>query len=441
MRLAGTVRTLNELVVGFTQNSASESATGERAARPGGSGWRGRVLLWRALVAAGAAAALATGFLTAGHPYVFPILSSGTPSPRVRWVAAASADLSSSTPAVADGSVYVEFQSSQSSRQDDSWLYALNAANGHILWTYPAGRDNPGPTAANGLVYIGGRGGTLVALSAATGHVYWIYKTGSPVTSGATVAGGTVYFANDNGWMYALNAVNGHARWAIDVAHHSYSVGNAAVIGNTIYTDVYNVDANGYDKLYALNVANGHIRWVFEIYGINGPAVAGGTVYINASNNNPNAYTGGNIDSLYALNTASGRIRWSYPTDLSVTSPVVNDGTVYAGGSTIYAGGSPLYVGSTGKLYAFNAATGEIRWSYTAGVVVVGGDTYITSLAIGGSTVCIGGSDGIEYALNAANGSILWAYKHLDPSIGANPAVTDGTVYLPNRNAVYALAP
>ena len=60
-------------------------------------------------------------------------------------------------------------------------------------------------------------------------------------------------------------------------------------------------------------------------------------------------------DNVYALNASTGAILWSYTTGNAVTSsPAVANGVVYIGS------GEWL-----GNVYALNASTGAKLWSYT----------------------------------------------------------------------------
>ena len=53
-----------------------------------------------------------------------------------------------------------------------------------------------------------------------------------------------------------------------------------------------------------------------------------------------------------------------------------------------------------GKVYALNAATGALVWSYTTG------DEVSSSPAVAGGVVYVGSLDGKVYALNAATGAL-----------------------------------
>jgi serine/threonine-protein kinase len=59
---------------------------------------------------------------------------------------------------------------------------------------------------AAGTVYVDSEDRKVYALDAATGHLRWTYTTGKGVYSSPVVAGGTVYAGSNDGKVYALNA-------------------------------------------------------------------------------------------------------------------------------------------------------------------------------------------------------------------------------------------
>jgi len=107
-----------------------------------------------------------------------------------------------SSPAVADGTVYV-------GSSDDN-VYALDAADGTEQWSYQTGDDVfSSPAVADGTVYVGSNDNNVYALDAADGTEQWSYQTGSEVFSSPAVADGTVYVGSFNGRVYALDAADG----------------------------------------------------------------------------------------------------------------------------------------------------------------------------------------------------------------------------------------
>ena len=302
-----------------------------------------------------------------------------------------------SAPAVADGTVYVG--------SDDGNVYALDAATGHVRWTYSTlTYVEAKPVVVGGTVYIGGADNSVYALDAATGHVRWTYTTGDQVYSSPAVAGGTVYIGSNDHKVYALDAATGHVRWTYTTGDQVDS--SPAVAGGTVYI------GSDDHKVYALDAATGHVRWTYTTGGEvdSSPAVAGGTVYIGSWDYN-----------VYALDAATGHVRWTYTTGGIIdSSPAVAGGTVYVGSED-------------DELYALDTATGHLRWTYTTGGVVD------SSPAVAGGTVYIGSDDGNVYALDAATGHVRWTYT-TGGEVDSSPAVAGGTVYIgSNDHKVYAL--
>jgi outer membrane protein assembly factor BamB len=59
---------------------------------------------------------------------------------------------------------------------------------------------------AGGIVYVGSGDDKLYALAAATGRVLWTYPTGGTLVSSPAVADGNVYVGSGDGKVYALRA-------------------------------------------------------------------------------------------------------------------------------------------------------------------------------------------------------------------------------------------
>ena len=143
-----------------------------------------------------------TGF----NPYEFVLSPDTVVHLGLHWRYTAGAGVDSS-PAVANGRVYVG--------SFDSYLYALNASTGALLWRYTTGNaiSSSSPTVAKGVVYVGCDDGNLYALTASTGALLWRYTTGSSVWSSPAVVNEMVYFGSNDGNLYALEASTGALIW------------------------------------------------------------------------------------------------------------------------------------------------------------------------------------------------------------------------------------
>jgi outer membrane protein assembly factor BamB len=153
------------------------------------------------------------------------------------------------------------------------------------------------------------------------------------------------------------------------------------------------------------------LRWSYLTGGhASSPAVADGTVYLGSDDRR-----------VYALNAATGRLRWSYTTGNGIyAGPAVSGGIVYIGSDD-------------GKLYALNAATGRLRWSYTSPYSIE------STPVVADGTVFFGGFDHKVHALSAATGHLRWSYSAQD-AVTSSPVVEGGTVYFGSfDDKVYAL--
>ena len=111
--------------------------------------------------------------------------------------------------------------------------------------------------------------------------------------------------------------------------------------------------------------------------------------------------------AVYALDASTGAMLWSYQTGnfWVYSSPAVADDVVYVGSNDHLAS-------SGGNLFALNASTGKMLWSY-----LTGGEVY-SSPAVANGVVYIGGGDKNIYALNACSGEMLWSYQANSPMFG-----------------------
>jgi hypothetical protein len=164
--------------------------------------------------------------------------------------------------------------------------------------------------------------------------------------------------------------------------------------------------------MYAVDASTGSLRWQV------------------ANNGSPDAtpvvangvvYISGG--TLYARNAATGAVLWSYADSSTFSSPAVANGVVYV-------------VSFDGKITALNATTGTFLWKFSAS------DGVISSPAVANGVVYFGSNNGKLYALNASNGALLWTYKTAGSGWTSSPTVVDGVVYIraPDDN-VYAFAP
>jgi len=181
----------------------------------------------------------------------------------------------SCSPAVASGLIYFGSY--------DGFL-ALNASTGAKVWAYTANEVDSAPAVANGVVYVGSFDGNIYALNATNGALLWTYKTSDWVFSSPAVANGIVYVASLNHNLYALNAKTGALLWTYATAG---SISSSPAIANGV---VYvGSDDN---NVYALNANTGALLWSYTTGGgvDSSPAVSDGMVYVDSGDGNVYAF-------------------------------------------------------------------------------------------------------------------------------------------------------
>lgn len=184
--------------------------------------------------------------------------------------------------------------------------------------------------------------------------------------------------------------------------------------------------AVGYRRLYfannagvflAVSAKTGQRAWRYVSHRCvaASPAVADGLVYMTFLNRPPCNASNGADGEVVAFKAGGGQIAWRRRIGPSETSPLVANGLVYVGDWR-------------GKVYAFDAKTGRLRWSFQTHGRVKGGP------ALGGRRLYVGSYDGHLYALDARTGRLLWRASGQGGFFGsgtfyATPAVAYGRVY------------
>jgi outer membrane protein assembly factor BamB len=159
-----------------------------------------------------------------------------------------------------------------------------------------------------------------------------------------------------------------------------------------------------------------------------GPTDVGGFSYSSAAIHNGIIFVG-NLDyRIYALDAATGEMLWRYKTGAPVTSsPTVANSTVYFGSND-------------GNVYAINIENPKqptVRWK------VPTRDWVNSSVRLDEGTAFIGSNDRRLYALDAQSGGARWSFATRGPAISI-PAVFkslvfiaggagDGTIYALNK--------
>jgi outer membrane protein assembly factor BamB len=249
--------------------------------------------------------------------------------------------------------------------------------------------------------------------------VYVAAKASNPMNF--TASGGS---SNGTMWRYDLartgNYPNGPTALPLNLKWQAYDAApsnhaSPIIANNILYVAI--------DKsLFAFDPNTGSKKWVYinpnyVNWGVCSPAIANGILYI-----------GDNNAILYAIDATNGSLKWKKK---------ISD--IYWFGSSPVIFNSMVYFGQGDKVYALDANTGDIKWTYTAT-----GEAFDYAPAIANGIIYIA-SDCKVYALNANTGGLKWVYSPSSgewfAGAGQSLVVSNGIVYLGSGiyKKVYAL--
>jgi polyvinyl alcohol dehydrogenase (cytochrome) len=238
-----------------------------------------------------------------------------------------------------------------------------------------------------------------------------------------------------SGIYYALNPDTGNLLWETQVGPGSALGGmewGSATDGNLIYVAISNYFAIPYTNSTlgsagswaALNPANGDVVW--QTADPNGAidlapmAVANGVVYAASM-----AGTSTTQPTMFALNAASGKILWSYAAGSSVIAgATIVDGVAYWGSGYTHLG----LPGQTpnNKFFAFSVAYGALHSSSCNGVY---SGTYSGNLTITAGQSCTFTGGGVTGNVTLSGGTLALANKSF---VDGNLTVSGGSLSLTN---------
>lgn len=232
----------------------------------------------------------------------------------------------------------------------------------------------------------------------------WRVQGGSLLEFPPVVAFGRLYVATNAGRFLAIEAETGKVAWKKELGR--CTAASPTVGDGVIYQPLmdpspcreHREDAPGY--VVALDAETGRELWRFRAGVVeSSPLLVDGVLYFGSWDK-----------KMYALDATTHRVKWSF-----AAGDEIKDGPAYANGT--------IYFGSyDGKVYALDARTGRKRWS-ASGVA-----NFYSTPAVAYGRVFIGNTDGRVYAFGAKTGNLLWAHA-TGNYVYASPAVWQRKVY------------
>jgi outer membrane protein assembly factor BamB len=279
----------------------------------------------------------------------------------------------------------------------------------------------------------------LHALDTASGDQVWVQEEGITASSGEhppispTVHGDSVYIGSNRG-IIACDATTGDLNWTATLGPHVVETENGptwrtdwakpAVTADRVFTFDMNDSYRATRKVYAVNRRTGDRDWTAELdvgdgWYLKAHVVVGADrVFVAALK--PHVSAGmddspwSGSERLFALDAASGEVAWDWTLPKKTLSPpAYADGTLYVGEWYPDA--------DTGRLHALDVSDGSRTWTYETDVGAV------LSPTVAGDTVYL--SQGTELAAIAlADRTRRWQLE-LGARIGP-PVVVGETAYI-----------
>ncbi|MHB1950983.1 MAG: PQQ-binding-like beta-propeller repeat protein [Acidiferrobacteraceae bacterium] len=242
----------------------------------------------------------------------------------------------------------------------------------------------------------------VLALNPRTGARLWDHPTVGEVMPTPAYWNGTLYAATGGGELIALDPRSGRERWHLRLPGWD-SMSSPAVYHGRLYVGAQNA-------VVGIDLRTHRILWTYHdnaTFTDVPPAVSvhGRTIVITGmkaySNTTPAERTRyplakGYLQFIYAFDAASGRLRWKHLMGNGPHQPYDTAGTPTVAGGTVYVG-SPY----THGLFAYRIRTGRLLWRAPVAAKVKGAP------AIAGGDVYFGDIKGFLHVLNAHTGNPL----------------------------------
>jgi outer membrane protein assembly factor BamB len=292
------------------------------------------------------------------------------------------------------------------------------------------------PAVAQGRVVFGTHDGTVIAARTQDGAIAWSTELHGCIASSPAVREGIVYIGwagpapcgkpkDGTGGVVALGLHTGRILWKFGAGNVESS---PAVVADRLFFSAFR---NRHEStVYSMKLGPGrHLVWSYPLSTkvASSPALLGRRLYITAYDR-----------SVYGFDGWSGQLKWrssAFADDpetrvlMGLRSLVRrrswSEGGYYATPAVAY---NRLYAGVIdGVFSAFDATTGEHRWSHKLSGSIYG------SAALWNETAYVGTTSGTFYALSALTGHTRWQVE-LEGKILGSPTVTNGRVYVSTTN-------
>lgn len=329
----------------------------------------------------------------------------------------------------------------------DYRLKKIRASDGAVIWNVDAGpvfstspRWNVALSGGNVII----EKIDLFAFDTTTGARRWTYEApgGEDIGYTAIVSDDTTVFAASlGGHAYAIDARTGAARWIADLNKgYLQTLAFFPVLSNgAVYVCSYGVGSGPhYGTLWALSAADGSVRWSHDFepefpqqYSIClGDAATWNDLVIQPQ-------TDGRV---YAFESATGAIRWIAPAVHQIPSPTTPDVGSWTDDRFAASFGDNLIVTSKAKrgmIVSIDPATGVERWRNEEIA-----DAILSHPVLDEHSVYVGFGS-IYAAFDLASGRLRWRLPGTDAApptqLQGRPVIATDRIFVAGRDGSYAI--
>ena len=278
-----------------------------------------------------------------------------------------------------DGKVRAFLFEDERLRSELRWISRQGDIGGSIIG---------GLAVADGRIYFGASDGIVYALDAVDGHKLWTFETGSKIWSTPTVEGDTLFISDFDHELYALNTADGTQKWDSAFKTEGTIVSTPVVSGGRVYIGSFD------RRVYAVDITSGKEVWRFPKTDDEAD-IPSGWFWATLLLHNGAIYAPNLDGKVYVLDAASGNRIADYNLGGPVSSSpvVVNDLIIVVTTSTNRAK-------QESKIFSLNTTDGELSILHEIA------ESVHAPLFSGGTTVYIHTMKNSLYAVDTETGAI-----------------------------------
>lgn len=280
----------------------------------------------------------------------------------------------------------------------DGRLYALDAENGGLTFSYDAGSPLIGaPIYMPDKLVLSDCSGRTHALDPQTGQLIWQYDGPAPVLSSPAIYANTILVADKQGQVAGLDVRTGRKLW-------TFNAPDAIVSQPKVHGDSLYFGTRG-GSVHSLACVSGRQNWKY---------VASGRIVSSPITSVDTVYVGTQTGSFFALDAEAGRLIWEYPCD----------GAINRGGIIVF---TSVMFASQGKwLYCCEKYDGSLKWKAPLKNKPAATLMHMGSL---NSVVLSLSKDGFLEAFDTMSGAVQWRVA-LRKEVESLPLIAGNRLYL-----------